>query len=127
MRPMEFAKRTAANKAIDYFMEDPVPRIESMMATVNKMLPDALFPSQRKAFNKAIEERNNWYQLICRVADLDPDVATGLLKCFLTEANLVAWDKQEKSREKYQCNIPWAVLLDPTSACNLHCTGCWAA
>ncbi|MGI6218048.1 MAG: radical SAM protein, partial [Coriobacteriales bacterium] len=24
-------------------------------------------------------------------------------------------------------NIPWAVLLDPTSACNLHCTGCWAA
>ena len=45
----------------------------------------------------------------------------------MTEANLVAWDKQEKSREKYQCNIPWAVLLDPTSACNLHCTGCWAA
>ena len=24
-------------------------------------------------------------------------------------------------------NIPWAILLDPTSACNLHCTGCWAA
>ena len=23
--------------------------------------------------------------------------------------------------------IPWAILLDPTSACNLHCTGCWAA
>ena len=22
---------------------------------------------------------------------------------------------------------PWAILLDPTSACNLHCTGCWAA
>ena len=30
-------------------------------------------------------------------------------------------------REKYGCNIPWAILLDPTSACNLHCTGCWAA
>lgn len=24
-------------------------------------------------------------------------------------------------------NIPGAILLDPTSACNLHCTGCWAA
>lgn len=55
MRPMEFAKRTAANKAIDYFMEDPVPRIESMMTKIDKMLPDALFPSQRKAFAKAIE------------------------------------------------------------------------
>lgn len=25
------------------------------------------------------------------------------------------------------CNIPWVVLLDPTSACNLKCKGCWAA
>ena len=28
---------------------------------------------------------------------------------------------------KYNCNVPWAILLDPTSACNLRCTGCWAA
>lgn len=35
--------------------------------------------------------------------------------------------KQEKLRAEYNCNIPWAILLDPTSACNLHCTGCWAA
>ena len=25
------------------------------------------------------------------------------------------------------CNVPWLILMDPTSACNLHCTGCWAA
>lgn len=30
-------------------------------------------------------------------------------------------------QRKYGCNIPWTILLDPTSACNLHCTGCWAA
>ena len=35
--------------------------------------------------------------------------------------------KEEELRRKYDCNIPWAILLDPTSACNLHCTGCWAA
>ena len=23
--------------------------------------------------------------------------------------------------------MPWAILMDPTSACNMHCTGCWAA
>lgn len=32
-----------------------------------------------------------------------------------------------KMRELHQCNIPWLILMDPTSACNLHCTGCWAA
>lgn len=30
-------------------------------------------------------------------------------------------------REVHNCNIPWIILMDPTSACNLHCTGCWAA
>lgn len=35
--------------------------------------------------------------------------------------------RQEKIRESEGCNVPWAILLDPTSACNLHCTGCWAA
>jgi MoaA/NifB/PqqE/SkfB family radical SAM enzyme len=30
-------------------------------------------------------------------------------------------------REEHGCNVPWAILMDPTSACNLHCTGCWAA
>jgi len=29
--------------------------------------------------------------------------------------------------EKYDCNVPWLILMDPTSACNLHCIGCWAA
>ena len=23
--------------------------------------------------------------------------------------------------------MPWILLFDPTSACNLHCKGCWAA
>lgn len=32
-----------------------------------------------------------------------------------------------KMREVHDCNIPWLILMDPTSACNLHCTGCWAA
>lgn len=32
-----------------------------------------------------------------------------------------------KMREIHQCNVTWLILMDPTSACNLHCTGCWAA
>jgi MoaA/NifB/PqqE/SkfB family radical SAM enzyme len=32
-----------------------------------------------------------------------------------------------ENEAKYDCNVPWAILMDPTSACNLHCKGCWAA
>ena len=41
-------------------------------------------------------------------------------------ATLFGFAEQQANVEKYGCNIPWAILLDPTSACNLHCTGCWA-
>ena len=40
---------------------------------------------------------------------------------------IIGLGRQEKFKEQYNCNIPWAILMDPTSACNLHCTGCWAA
>jgi MoaA/NifB/PqqE/SkfB family radical SAM enzyme len=28
--------------------------------------------------------------------------------------------------EKYDCNVPWTMIFDPTSACNRHCKGCWS-
>ena len=31
------------------------------------------------------------------------------------------------ARALYSCEIPWAILLDPTNTCNLHCTGCWTS
>lgn len=127
MGALEFAKKKAANKAIDYLLEDPPNNMDHMIDTLNAIVPDSLFTAQRAAFTKSIKERNNWYQLLCRISELDKEVASSLFKTFLTQDNLIAWAKQERSREKYQCNIPWAILLDPTSACNLRCVGCWAA
>ena len=127
MKPMDFAKRTAANKLVDYLCADPENRMAATMDKVNALVPEALFTEQRRAFTAAIESKNNMYQLLMRVMGLNPAVRNDLIKTFLVDANLIAWGTQEKMREKYQCNIPWAILLDPTSACNLHCTGCWAA
>ena len=45
---------------------------------------------------------------------------------FFVNANLVGWPKQEELRVQLQYS-PWAILLDPPPACNLHCTGCSAA
>ena len=52
---------------------------------------------------------------------------TKLLKTLIVDCSVLAWPQQERMRKKHQCNIPYAILLDPTSACNLRCTGCWAA
>ena len=69
-----------------------------------------------------------YYPFVRRlISELDPKVMKTLVTNFFINASMVGWPMQEEMRAKYDCNIPWAILLDPTSACNLHCTGCWAA
>ena len=121
------AKRAALNKLIDYLDNDPEDHIDKIMDLINKVTPDSVFPTQRAAFTNVIKSRGNWYDLIMRIFKLNPKMRSRLLKALIVDGNLLAWPEQEKSREKHKCNIPWAILLDPTSACNLHCTGCWAA
>ena len=94
------------------------------MEFVDHVFPKDEFASQRAAIRSAIEEKNNWYQLIMRVYDLDPQTRVTFFRNFILNGNLLSWPTQDENREKYNCNIPWAILLDPTSACNLHCTGC---
>lgn len=84
------------------------------MEMVDKAAPRNLFPSQREAFRNAIDEKNNWYQLLMKIAHLNPEMRNRLVKSFLIDSNLMVWGEQEKNRDKYQCNIPWAILLDPT-------------
>ena len=127
MKPTERAKQALAYKLVDYLCDDPENNMANIMGKIDALAPASLFAEQRAAFSDAIKNKTNMYQLIMRVMDLNPEVRADLLKTFVMDANFLAWGKQEKMRERHQCNIPWAILLDPTSACNLRCTGCWAA
>ncbi|WP_019132696.1 radical SAM protein [Peptoniphilus obesi] len=61
------------------------------------------------------------------IDELDPNVVKTSVLNLGFEAMLSGTKTMHKMRETHNCNIPWLILMDPTSACNLHCTGCWAA
>lgn len=105
--------------------EKAIPRLLKIVNMVGKKL----FPSQLKIINEYMSGPDkNVYQLVMRALNqIDPDVLDNVLMNFYFNVNVKGWAKQNEMRAKYQCNIPWAILLDPTSACNLHCKGCWAA
>jgi MoaA/NifB/PqqE/SkfB family radical SAM enzyme len=46
---------------------------------------------------------------------------------FLTVNGLLRIPREILLSRKYKTMIPRDLLIDPTSACNLKCTGCWAA
>ena len=125
------ATQAAIKSALKYLEKNPEENLPKLMAWVDKFAgegPDS-FPAQRDAVRAVVNNPDsNMYRLIM---NLFHDVDGGVLRTFFTNfilnANLIGWPVQEEYRKKYGCNIPWAILLDPTSACNLHCTGCWAA
>ena len=69
-----------------------------------------------------------WMQYVNRLLDeVHPNVAKMTALNLGYEAAFRGTKTIREMRKKYNCNIPWLILMDPTSACNLHCTGCWAA
>lgn len=117
----------AVNQALKYIEGNPEENIPKLMALVDKYVPEGWYGSQRDAIRKVIDEKGNWYQLILKVYDLDPGVRKAFFQNFLFNASLKGSAIQEETSAREGCNVPWAILLDPTSACNMHCTGCWAA
>ena len=124
-------KKAAMKTAFGYIEKDPEKNMLKLLDWVDKLAgsgPDSFEP-QRRAFRDVLEDpENNMYQLIMDIfQSVDNNVLKAIFENFVLNANIIGWPIQEEMRKKYGCNIPWAILLDPTSACNLHCTGCWAA
>lgn len=119
---------TAITKALDYIEKDPSANASKLMDLVDKFTPADWYASQRNAIRAAVKDETNiWHQLLLNIYELDPDVRNTFFRNFMLNASLKGSALQKEIGEKYNCNVPWAILLDPTSACNLRCTGCWAA
>ncbi len=115
------------NRVLDLLEKDPENNPSKIMDIIDKWAPDGWYTPQRKLIREAIDEKGSWYQLIQKIYDLDAGVRKAFFQNFMVNASLKGSKKQDINAQKYDCNIPWAVLLDPTSACNLRCVGCWAA
>ena len=126
---MDRVKKTGMSIMYDYLDKDPDRNLPKIMDWVDQFAGKDVFAAARKQARKVIEDPdNNWYRLIKSLwTDIDDGVRKTLFENFIVNSALIGFPKECDNREKYGCNIPWAILMDPTSACNLHCTGCWAA
>ncbi len=121
-------KKLGIEQAFRYLYKDPEKNLRKLMDWADKFCKGE-FPGQRRVIREIIENPDHPYHsyVIGLIQNVDREVLTTTAVNFFINANMIGWPRQEELRQKYGCNIPWAILLDPTSACNLHCTGCWAA
>lgn len=126
---MENLQSFGLKKVINYLDSDPDENIPKILDWVEKFDKEGTVKGQLKAFRNVIDNpEGNWYKLIKSLwTDVDDGVRKAIFENFIINATIVGGQRQERTRKENKCNVPWAILMDPTSACNLHCTGCWAA
>jgi len=130
------AERKAIGAMIDGLVKslkkkDNDERIKAELKIVElaqKFYGKAFTPDRVAAVKNAIQNPDSrWMTFINKTIDeIDPNFAKMTLLNLGYEAFLRGTKTIRANREKYNCNIPWLILFDPTSACNLHCTGCWS-
>ncbi len=74
------------------------------------------------------DENGKWMNFVDQLfKELHPNVIKMHTLNLGYEALLLGTKKIRYHSKKYNCNVPWLILMDPTSTCNLKCYGCWAA
>ena len=120
----------ALRKVYDWLDQDPVHRLPKLGEYIDTYIPEhSTLGGQLSAIKSVLgDPDNNWYRLMVSIfTEIDPDVRRAIFEYFVINATVRAGEVHDALTRQYDCNIPWAILMDPTSACNLHCVGCWAA
>lgn len=129
----ERAQKAAAGAVFDsiikYIDKDPENNLVKIVDKSGIIL-GPVFPSKYyEKFKEGIRDPENiWTQFIKAVIrDTDRDVLKKMVLAGGLGAAYTGTRAVRENREKYKCNIPFLMLLDPTDACNLNCAGCWSA
>jgi len=117
-------------RIILYFLDrNPEKNIPRLIKWIEKKDKEKSISVQLTSIKNYYNNKGgNWYSLINSfMTDIDSGVRRKLLENFIFNISLEGKKRRNAKMEEHNCNIPWAILMDPTSACNLKCKGCWAA
>ncbi|MBQ3661638.1 MAG: radical SAM protein [Firmicutes bacterium] len=125
----KIVQSVVVKEMLAFLEKDPENNIEKVINLLEKFDRRGRIERHLKAVKPALSDPDsNWRKLVLKLySDVDEGVRKKVFENFVLNATIIGGDMQADNEAKYGCNIPWAILLDPTSACNKHCVGCWAA
>ena len=124
----ENLSRFALNRVISFIDGNPDENIIRIVKWLENHDRNGGLKYQIGAVHDALSDsENNWAKLVKSLwIDIDDGVRKSLFENVVVNASMLGSPRQRRNAKKYECNVPWAILMDPTSNCNLHCLGCWA-
>ena len=108
--------------------KDPTKGYADIVDAIETILGDGWKPGAYTALRAALGNDGKWTAYINDLlARSDPVYLKGLMLSLGFEGGFSGFRRTRESAKQYGIQIPWIILFDPTSSCNLHCEGCWAS
>ncbi len=133
MKIPQSLERKAFSVAIDVALKrvrkDREKGLLEIIDLAQKFMGDQFRPDAYEGARSIVKNQDHkWMRFVNKMLDeLHPNVAKMTALNLGYQAAFHGTKVIREMREIHQCNVPWLILMDPTSACNLRCTGCWAA
>ena len=95
---------------------------------IEAVLGDGWKPEAYDALREAFGKEGKWAGFMDNLlVNYDADYIKGLMMSLGYEGGFSGFRQTKRKEKELGIKIPWIILFDPTSACNLHCAGCWAS
>ena len=126
-------KRAAQKKAFGLALDMVIRKRDKnsyvkVIDLAERFLGDTWSPNAFKKFRKAFSEGGKYKLYFDNLLNnVDPQVVKGLFLSLGFEAGYAGFHDVQESEKQLGCSVPYVILFDPTSACNLRCVGCWAS
>jgi MoaA/NifB/PqqE/SkfB family radical SAM enzyme len=125
-----FAKKIAAEQiikqALNYLEKDPEKNFIKVLELADKVARTDKHHEEIAAIKSSYENNPAIKQYIQRLSQVAPSYKNGMIMNFFVNSALMGIPRQFEIAKELGVSVPWTILIDPTSACNLSCTGCWA-
>ena len=116
------------DSVIKHSNSDRTKAIKQLVDLVKKTMSDIWGSATYEMFGFSSKPDSKWMKYIDNLLnDVHPNIIKAKALNTAYEAGYRGFRIAQDMKKKHDINIPWIILVDPTSACNLKCTGCWSA
>jgi len=126
--PKQLVSAKLMEEGVNYIKKSPLENFPNLLNWAEKIIIKQQHREIVNTVKKAWEDpSNNWHIYMEKIlTELHPQMLKKFMVNFFVNSSIIGIPLTEKLRKIHHCNIPWAILMDPTASCNLSCVGCWA-
>ena len=127
----DFAKKYVGGKVIEeglnYISKNPEENLEKLVSIARKIVRADFHKDQLERVAKYLASDTPQRDFVIRLLkNTNSNIRSKMFVDFFVNAVWLGIPREMEMSEKLGIHIPWFILIDPTTSCNLRCIGCWA-